>query len=1641
MKKPLAVLFAFLLVTGIASASYSMVDGFEDQDYSEYTGDTGEFGFNSNFVTEGSYSMSWYDSGDGAHAITSSSGLNAYPARGDNYTFDFRFENNTAAGGRIVPEIGRGGGDSEHFYVRYDIGEQHIYAGETEGGSTSTASAVFAEDVWYNAKLQWYENDTMTASAYYDTNGSLIASTSVTANDIVGTDIGWVASAIDGDTYGYVDNVQAGSPATNSAPTVLNEDPVDGATGVNDTVDGSPVDVNLSVEVEDSDNSTLDVYFFDGSDTLIGSKLGVSNNSRTEVLFEDLSEGNAYDWYVKVDDGVTNTTSSTFTFSTESSSSSGSGTYNQLASSFINFPLNDTAFDSTIEDFSGQNNDGTAIDTSSINFGATGVSKSEGLWDTGEAVEFDGTEGSQISFPNTGGLCDGSNDFTKSFWMKPTASQTDSYVASFSGECEWHYRYNVDGNNKLKLQTYDGSTENNLFSQSSIAIGDLVHVVSTYDASTNEAQLYINGSLDNSNSIPAPVSLSDRNELGDRSNDGEDREYIGLLDNFRVYSKTANSTEVSNLFNYNSLQNESEQTSDPGSDYSVTIDSPADQSIFEIPNFEFSASASTASDFYYNFNGSSNISIDSTVTSISESVSKKDGVYELNVWGVNSSNTSITGKDSIEIEVDAFYQSRFEDGYGENVTQYQLGIQQEHKQFIPDSAVQYDPRGAAFISVAYHDSKNKFFGVTQANLDTPSGNNAFELWSWDSGVEQLTSSNSIGLLSHSDLESYNCLNQNFHEPTLRENDGSLLLVFAAQQEGNGGNSEICMIENNISVSGNQFTDAADWIGNSNNPLITQLPTGNSDVGDPEFYEYTDGTWRIQAQQFDPDTSGEAWQWKSSGTDPMTSYSVVNSGNPIIDITNSLLASEDDMHPWSVFVNEFTGELFTISAYVDDSAGVKYHEWGFPILGDNVDQEWQEEYVDYRMVDNFQIELSGSTNEFAREFDHTCKGSENSRTCEVFYTAGHWIDDSNLNFTVAQTDFYKNTLMVENRFQNNDTGSWSYTSGNKTSPFTGSAEAGIYGSNISVEFRTGSTASDVVSSSFESVNNEETVSLDSFYQYRVSSNTGGSEFQGLEFTVDVAPSITIDSPQNQTYSSSSIDLNVTSDEAVSTWEYSLDGAANQTFTPNTTISGLSDGSHQLDVYATDSNGDTGSESVTFSVDTTDSTPPTSSDNWSASGFVDKSKATVELTATDSGGSGVEDIYYRVNGGSYSVVQGSSATVTISSQGNNTLEYYAEDSVGNTEATNTEFVALESNSAPSASFTTTTNDLTVSVDASGSSDSDGSISSYEWDWTNDGTYEGSGETQSHTYGSEGTYNVKLRVTDNDGAVDTQVETISVSSGTDDGGDSGGGGGGTTDTTPPDTTDNWDVSGFLDKTQAAVSLSATDSGVGVDRIEYQINGNGFTSVSGNSASVDIFTEGNNTLEYYAVDNNGNEEQTQTEYVAFKTSTDDGGSGGDGDGSQGTVSLQLDSPQGDIDKNGATEISQTFDTTVDVNNSGTLELQISTESQTGFTAVDGKAIGINSDQTQQFSETFKVDYSNISESKQVSEEISYRLEWQGDDGYSLASSVQKFRYINNIGGSGNNATGLFSGVPSGLGVYLLLVLLLGVLALPLLIKVRLND
>ncbi len=69
--------------------------------------------------------------------------------------------------------------------------------------------------------------------------------------------------------------------------------------------------------------------------------------------------------------------------------------------------------------------------------------------------------------------------------------------------------------------------------------------------------------------------------------------------------------------------------------------------------------------------------------------------------------------------------------------------------------------------------------------------------------------------------------------------------------------------------------------------------------------------------------------------------------------------------------------------------------------------------------------------------------------------------------------------------------------------------------------------------------------------------------------------------------------------------------------------------------------------------------------------------------------------------------------------------------------------------------------VTFDASSSTDPDGEIVSYEWDWNNDGVYDESTTslTVTHSWNEEGTYQVGLRVTDNDGTTDSTSKEVTI------------------------------------------------------------------------------------------------------------------------------------------------------------------------------------------------------------------------------------------------------------------------------------------
>jgi PKD repeat protein len=92
----------------------------------------------------------------------------------------------------------------------------------------------------------------------------------------------------------------------------------------------------------------------------------------------------------------------------------------------------------------------------------------------------------------------------------------------------------------------------------------------------------------------------------------------------------------------------------------------------------------------------------------------------------------------------------------------------------------------------------------------------------------------------------------------------------------------------------------------------------------------------------------------------------------------------------------------------------------------------------------------------------------------------------------------------------------------------------------------------------------------------------------------------------------------------------------------------------------------------------------------------------------------------------------------------------------------------NQLPTASFTpiivTNNAPLTVNFDASMSSDPDGSITTYDWDFDNDGDidYTSAAPEATYTFCAEGANDVRLRVTDNDLATDEQYGQVICNNG---------------------------------------------------------------------------------------------------------------------------------------------------------------------------------------------------------------------------------------------------------------------------------------
>jgi PKD repeat protein len=201
-------------------------------------------------------------------------------------------------------------------------------------------------------------------------------------------------------------------------------------------------------------------------------------------------------------------------------------------------------------------------------------------------------------------------------------------------------------------------------------------------------------------------------------------------------------------------------------------------------------------------------------------------------------------------------------------------------------------------------------------------------------------------------------------------------------------------------------------------------------------------------------------------------------------------------------------------------------------------------------------------------------------------------------------------------------------------------------------------------------------------------------------------------------------------------------------------------------------------------------------------------------------------------------GATASNTYGSAGSYEVSLTVETDGGTTEQT-TRTVTVGATS-PTASFTYSPSSPatgeSVSFDGSGSSDPDGSIASYEWDFDGDGTTDATGATASNAFGSTGSYDVTLTVTDDSGNAATKTRTVSVSGGS------------------PTASFTYSPSNpSTDETVSFDGSGSSDSDGTITSYEWDFNGDGTTNATGETATTSYSEDGSKTVTLTLTDDSG--------------------------------------------------------------------------------------------------------------------------------------------------------------------------------------------
>lgn len=224
-----------------------------------------------------------------------------------------------------------------------------------------------------------------------------------------------------------------------------------------------------------------------------------------------------------------------------------------------------------------------------------------------------------------------------------------------------------------------------------------------------------------------------------------------------------------------------------------------------------------------------------------------------------------------------------------------------------------------------------------------------------------------------------------------------------------------------------------------------------------------------------------------------------------------------------------------------------------------------------------------------------------------------------------------------------------------------------------------------------------------------------------------------------------------------WDLDNDGSYDDGSAATVTYTFTTAGTKTVRLRVTGDDGDRSYATRTFTV--TANRAPVAS--FSGPAEVDTGQqATFTSSSSDPDGRPLANAWDLDNDGSFDDGTGSSASTSFAANGTRTIRLRVTDS-GGAQAIATRTLVVR-NRLPTAAFNASATEADTGQPisfSSTSSDPDGSIASHAWDFDGDGTTDASGANVTNSFPDDGTFAVKLTVTDDDGGSRTATRQVTI------------------------------------------------------------------------------------------------------------------------------------------------------------------------------------------------------------------------------------------------------------------------------------------